>query len=92
MIKLIGVLITYTLIREIIGALSIRIRGHPQFVRPIVNPMAQAAASSKYWDIEEKGGEKIKVLSSASENYGNFFGQNLFNESSGVLLISSTLT
>ncbi|MGG7078935.1 DUF969 domain-containing protein [Clostridium sardiniense] len=87
-----GVLSAYTLIREITGALSIRISGHPQFVRPIVNPMAQAAAQSKYGEIEEKDVEKIKALSAASENYGNFFGQNLFAGSSGVLLISSTLT
>ena len=80
-----GVLSVYTLIRELMGALSIRISGHPQFVRPLVNPMAQAAANTKYE-------EKIKALSASSENIGNFFGQNLFAGSSGVLLISSTLT
>lgn len=87
-----GVLSAYTLIRQITGALSIRISGHPQFVRPLVNPMAQAAATNKYEKIDEEDEEKIKALSAASENYGNFFGQNLFAGSSGVLLISSTLT
>lgn len=87
-----GVLSAYTLIRQITGALSIRISGHPQFVRPLVNPMAQAAATNKYRKIDEEDEEKIKALSAASENYGNFFGQNLFAGSSGVLLISSTLT
>ncbi|CUQ00430.1 permease [Clostridium baratii] len=87
-----GVLSAYTLIRQITGALSIRISGHPQFVRPLVNPMAQAAATNKYGTIDEEDEEKIKALSAASENYGNFFGQNLFAGSSGVLLISSTLT
>ncbi|MGL4572492.1 MAG: DUF969 domain-containing protein [Clostridium sp.] len=87
-----GVLSAYTLIREITGALSIRISGHPQFVRPLVNPMAQAAATNKYGTLDEEDEEKIKALSAASENYGNFFGQNLFAGSSGVLLISSTLT
>ncbi|MGG7161328.1 DUF969 domain-containing protein [Clostridium baratii] len=87
-----GVLSAYTLIRQITGALSIRISGHPQFVRPLVNPMAQAAATNKYGKIDEEDEEKIKALSAASENYGNFFGQNLFAGSSGVLLISSTLT
>ncbi|MEG1004443.1 MAG: DUF969 domain-containing protein [Clostridium sp.] len=87
-----GVLSAYTLIREITGALSIRISGHPQFVRPLVNPMAQAAATNKYGKLDEEDEEKIKALSAASENYGNFFGQNLFAGSSGVLLISSTLT
>lgn len=87
-----GVLSVYTLIRELMGALSIRISGHPQFVRPLVNPMAQAAANTKYGEIDESDEEKIKALSASSENIGNFFGQNLFAGSSGVLLISSTLT
>ncbi|MGL4848530.1 MAG: DUF969 domain-containing protein [Clostridium sp.] len=87
-----GVLSAYTLIRQLMGALSIRISGHPQFVRPLVNPMAQAAAESKYGKIDEDDEEKIKALAAASENYGNFFGQNLFAGSSGVLLIASTLT
>lgn len=87
-----GVLTAYILIRQITGALSIRISGQPQFVRPIVNPMAQAAAKNKFKNIDKDDEEKIKALSAASENYGNFFGQNLFAGSSGVLLISSTLT
>lgn len=87
-----GVFSIYMIIRQIAGALSIRISGHPQFVRPLVEPMAQAAAKSKYKNVDVKDEEAIKALSAASENYGNFYGQNLFSGSSGVLLIASTLT
>lgn len=87
-----GVLSIYMFARQIAGALSIRMSGHPQFVRPLVNPMAQAAAVSKHKQVEEEDQEQIKALSAASENYGNFFGQNLFAGSSGVLLIASTLS
>lgn len=87
-----GVFSIYMIIRQIAGALSIRISGHPQFVRPLVEPMAQAAAKSKYKNVDIKDEEAIKALSAASENYGNFYGQNLFSGSSGVLLIASTLT
>lgn len=87
-----GVFSIYMIIRQIAGALSIRISGHPQFVRPLVEPMAQAAAKSKYINVDVKDEEAIKALSAASENYGNFYGQNLFSGSSGVLLIASTLT
>lgn len=87
-----GVFSIYMIIRQIAGALSIRISGHPQFVRPLVEPMAQAAAKSKYKKVDVKDEEAIKALSAASENYGNFYGQNLFSGSSGVLLIASTLT
>ncbi len=87
-----GVLSIYMLARQVAGALSIRMSGHPQFVRPLVNPMAQAAAISKHKKLEDDDEEAIKALSAASENYGNFFGQNLFAGSSGVLLIASTLS
>ncbi|MCC0649093.1 DUF969 domain-containing protein [Clostridioides sp. ZZV15-6598] len=86
------VLSIYMFARQIAGALSIRMSGHPQFVRPLVNPMAQAAGLSNSDELKESDEEAIKALSAASENYGNFYGQNLFAGSSGVLLIASTLT
>ncbi|MBI5974589.1 DUF969 domain-containing protein [Staphylococcus canis] len=81
----------YLFIRELAGLASIRIGGHPQFVRPLMNPMVQAAAQAKYKrPLDAKDEEKLKAHISAMENYGNFFGQNLFVGASGVLLIVST--
>lgn len=71
--------------------MSIRISGHPQFVRPLIQPMAKAAAVSKFGDVESED-DDIKAISAAAENYGNFFGQNLFAGSAGVLLITSTMS
>lgn len=81
----------YAVIRQLAAALSIRMSGHPQFVRPLVNPMAQGAATSNFGQIDKKDEDKIKASAAAMENFGNFFGQNLFLASSGVLLIASTL-
>lgn len=81
----------YLFIRELAGFFSIRIQGHTQFIRPIVNPMAQAAAENKYGELEEADQEKIKARAAANENYGNFFAQNTFVADSGVLLITGTL-
>lgn len=81
----------YTLIREVASAMSLRLGGHPQFVRPLINPMAQGAAISKYGEIDEEDEEKIKAQAAAMDNYGNFFGQNVFLANAGVLLIVSTL-
>jgi len=81
----------YTAIREVAGFLGIRISGHPQFVRPIVNPMTQAAAKTKYGDISERDYEELKARAAANENYANFYGQNTFVAASGVLLIAGTL-
>ena len=81
----------YLFIRELAGFFSILIQGHTQFIRPIVNPMAQAAAENKYGELEEADQEKIKARAAANENYGNFFAQNTFVAASGVLLITGTL-
>jgi len=75
----------YTFIREASSAMSLRLGGHPQFVRPLINPMAQGAAISKYGEIDEEDEEKIKAQAAAMDNYGNFFGQNVFIANAGVL-------
>lgn len=82
----------YLIIRAIASAFSLRIGGHPQFVRPLINPMAQGAAIAKYGELDELSEDEIKGLCAANENYGNFFAQNCFMGSSGTLLIVSTLT
>ncbi|SBW07510.1 conserved membrane hypothetical protein [uncultured Eubacteriales bacterium] len=79
-------------VRTIASAFSLRIGGHPQFIRPLINPMAQAAAVAQYGEIDEATEDKIKGLAAGTENYGNFFAQNCFMGASGTLLIVSTLT
>lgn len=85
------VLSVYTFIRMGAAALSLRLGGHVQFIRPLINPMAYVASSSKHPNITEKQEEKIKGYAAASENFGNFFGQNVFVASGGVLLVVGTL-
>lgn len=81
----------YLFIREVASTMAVKLGGHPQFVRPLINPMAQGAAISKYGELDEEDEDLIKASSAASDNYGNFFGQNVFMANSGVLLISGTL-
>lgn len=86
------VLSLYMIIRSIASALNVRIGGHVQFIRPLILPMSEAAAkSSKGEDLDEKEAEDVKGLAAAVENYGNFFAQNVFPASSGVVLIQGTL-
>lgn len=88
-----GMLISiYQAIRTVASAFSLRIGGHPQFVRPLINPMAQAAAIARFGEIDDKTEDEIKGMAAGAENYGNFFAQNCFMGSSGTLLIVSTLT
>jgi uncharacterized membrane protein len=77
-------LIVYQLFRIVIGALGIRLNGHPSFVRPLVLPMALGA---KKTELTETQTETIKAATAASENYGNFYGQNLSVVQAGVLLV-----
>lgn len=78
-------------VRTLASAFSLRIGGHAQFIRPLINPMAQAAYVAKYGEADDKVEDEIKGLSAGTENYGNFFAQNCFMGSSGTLLIVSTL-
>ena len=81
----------YTFIREASIGMGVTLGGHPQFVRPLINPMAEGASIAKYGNLDQEDIDKIRAYSAASDNIGNFFGQNVFMANAGVLLISGTL-
>lgn len=85
------VLALWQVVRTLASAFSLRIGGHPQFIRPLIYPMAQGAAVAQFVEPDEKHKDTIKGMAAATENYGNFFAQNCFMGSSGTLLIVSTL-
>jgi uncharacterized membrane protein len=87
-----GVISLWLAVRSVAAAFSVRIGGHPQFIRPIIEPMANAASVAKYGALDEKTVDRIKGLSAGNENLGNFLAQNCFMGASGTLLIVSTLT
>jgi uncharacterized membrane protein len=77
--------LVYQFFRIAVVAMGIRLgSGHVLFSRPIVVPMALGIAGDDEAD-------RVKAASAASENYGNFFGQNLFFGAAGVALVVSTL-
>ncbi|WP_455542174.1 DUF969 domain-containing protein [Intestinibacter sp.] len=87
-----GILLSgYEFIRQVTIAMGVTLGGHPQFVRPLISPMAESAAIVKYGKLDEKDIDKIKAHSALADNIGNFFGQNLFMASAGILLIAGTL-
>lgn len=81
----------YLVIRTLAAMFSLRVGGHVQFIRPLILPMAQGAAEANYGEIDEEDKEAIKGLTAAVENYGNFYGQNFFVASGGVLLVVGVL-
>ncbi|WP_297405982.1 DUF969 domain-containing protein [uncultured Cetobacterium sp.] len=84
------VLSIYVFIRMVAAALSIRLGGHVQFIRPLIYPMAKGAIE-KNGGITEEIDEDLKGYTNTAENYANFYGQNVFVASAGVLLIVGTL-
>jgi len=89
-------LILYQLFRVLMGILGIRLSGHPAFVRPLVFPMslgaAEALAHAKTVEsLPSTEVERIKAANAASENYGNFYGQNLSPVLPGILLVYGVL-
>ena len=88
--------IVYQLFRVMMGALGLRLNGHPVFVRPLIFPMSVGAAEKSLGvvsesDIPAESIEKIKAANAASENYGNFYGQNLSPVQAGILLVYGVL-
>ena len=81
----------YMLIRQITVGLGITIGGHPAFVRPLIAPMAEAAAEKQTHVLSEKLREQVKACAAMADNLANFFGQNLFIAAGGLLLIKGVL-
>jgi uncharacterized membrane protein len=89
--------IVYQLFRVLIGILGLRLNGHPAFVRPLIFPMSMGAAEVALGatgadEVPDEIVEEIKAASSAGENYGNFYGQNLSPVQPGILLVFGVLT
>ena len=77
----------YQFFRVVVGALGLRLAGHASFVRPLILPMAIGATETDGVKPAEESIEKIKAATAASENYGNFYGQNLAPVQAGILLV-----
>ena len=85
-------LLLYLLYRQIISAVGLHsTAGHPQTVRPLVAPMALAAAEKQHGELDEASSEKVKAYSAATDNVGLFFGEDIFFAIGSIVLIQQTL-
>ncbi|UOR16573.1 DUF969 domain-containing protein [Qipengyuania aquimaris] len=84
-----GKLLTvYLLFRQITAAIGMKdIGGHPQAVRPLVAPMAEAAAEKSHGKLAEDDRQKVLAMSAATDNVGLFFGEDIFFAIASILLI-----
>jgi uncharacterized membrane protein len=84
-------LILYLFYRQLISAIGLHsTAGHPQTVRPLVAPMAVAAAE-KQASLDEATSDKVKAYAAATDNVGLFFGEDIFFAIGSIVLIQQTL-
>jgi uncharacterized membrane protein len=85
-------LIVYLAFRQILSALGLTsVAGHAQTVRPLVAPMAIAAAERAHGELDEDTAERVKAMSAATDNIGLFFGEDIFLAIASILLIQGSL-
>ena len=78
----------YLLFRQLSAALGLTaIAGPAQTVRPLVAPMAEAAAEGRT-DIDP---ERVRALAAATDNVGLFFGEDIFIAIGSILLMKGVL-
>lgn len=81
-------LVLYLVFRQLTAALGMKdIGGHPQTVRPILAPMAEAAAIKTHGPLEEAERERVLAMAAATDNIGLFFGEDIFFAIASILLI-----
>lgn len=82
----------YLLMRQATAALGLTsVAGHPQTVRPLVAPMAEAAAEKQAGTLHDKQREEVKAFSAATDNIGLFFGEDIFLAIGSILLMKGLL-
>lgn len=85
-------LIVYLGFRQIFAALGLTtVAGQAQTVRPLVAPMALAAAEKQLGTLDEDMTEKVQAMAAATDNVGLFFGEDIFLAVSSILLIQGAL-
>jgi len=83
------ILLVYLLMRQLTAALGlVSIAGQAQTVRPLVAPMAEAAAEP----LSDDRRETVKAMSAATDNVGLFFGEDIFLAIGSILLIVGFLS
>jgi uncharacterized membrane protein len=85
-------LLAYLAFRQIFAALGLTsVAGHAQTVRPLVAPMALAAAEKQHGELDDETAERVKAMSAATDNVGLFFGEDIFIAIASILLIQGAL-
>lgn len=85
-------LLVYFVIRQLSAALGLTsLGGHAQMVRPLIAPMAEAAAENRYGPLPDRTRWLIRASAAAADNVALFFGEDIFLAIASILLIKGFL-
>lgn len=83
-------LLVYLALRQVLSMIGLHsLGGHPQTVRPLLAPMAEAAAESRHGLLPAAERERLRALCAGTDNIGMFFGEDVFIAFGAVLLMQS---
>ena len=86
------VLMIYFAIRQVTASLGLTsLGGHAQMVRPLVAPMAEAAAENRFGALPQRIRDRIRAHSAGVDNIAVFFGEDIFIAIGSILLIKGFL-
>lgn len=81
-------LLVYMAFRQVTAALGlVSIAGHAQSVKPLVAPMAEAAAEPGNANLSDEERERIRAMAAATDNVALFFGEDVFLAIGSILLM-----
>jgi uncharacterized membrane protein len=87
--RLLGI---YFVLRQSTAAMGLTsLGGHPQMVRPLIAPMALAAAEARFGVLPKLWHERIRAHAAAVDNVALFFGEDVFIAIGSILLIKGFL-
>ena len=85
-------LLAYLALRQFTVAVGLTsLCGQAQTVRPLIAPMAEAAAEVRMGPISDRVRYLIRAYAASSDNVGAFFGEDIFIAVSSILLIKGFL-
>jgi uncharacterized membrane protein len=85
-------LLVYLVFRQLTSAVGLTaIAGHAQTVRPLLAPMAEAAAERADPQLTDADRQRVRAMAAATDNVGMFFGEDIFLAVASILLIKGFL-
>jgi len=86
------VLIVYLFVREITATIGlVSLGGHAQMIRPLIAPMVEGVAKSRFGRLEDRHIFRLRAMSASADNIGLFFGEDIFIAFGGVLFMQAAL-